>query len=99
MIPSTHAIVTAIWLIEGGEGTRFPYGIKDHHHHTQEQARRICWNTVENAKRDYFLYRPKEEFLEYLSDRYVPIEDDPVGHRNWVRFMRKRFYGIAKKHG
>ena len=98
-VPATKLIVCAIFAIEGGDKTHYPYGIKDGHHHTREQARRICWNTVENAKRDYQLYQPKEDFLEYLSDRYVPIEDDPVGHCNWVRFMRKRFYGIAKNHG
>jgi hypothetical protein len=86
-LPTTLAIVQAIWQIEGGDHTRHPYGVMIHCRHPGL----VCQNTVEHAKQDFLRYKPKVSFWDYLADRYVPEEADLVGHRNWVRFMKRRF--------
>jgi hypothetical protein len=88
-------IAQAIYKAEGGEKTRYPYGIKSVKAKNAEDARRICLNTIRRAMGDWYdqgRYR-HACFITYLSLRYCPPRVDPVGNRNWVKnvkfFLRK----------
>lgn len=81
------AIVEAIWVVEGGAGTRFPYGVKSVPVRDAAEAREVCARTV---RRNYVRWgeagRPGR-FLDFLGDRYCPGAADPVGNVNWKRNM------------
>ena len=75
-----EAVVQAIYVVEGGTHTKFPYGIKSIH---TTNPRQVCLNTVNHALRDYSLHHVDRAFIYFLSERYCPSSCDPVGHKNW----------------
>ena len=83
-------IVHAIWLAEGGEKTRFPYGIKGMKTRSVNHARKICHNTVNRAAKDWQAWGWRNErcFIQFLANRYCPKQTDPAGHANWVLNVR-----------
>lgn len=90
-------IVNKIYLIEGGNKTQYPYGIRSINTKGDiNKARRICENTVKNnwgrfnnlsntEKRKYHC------FLDFLASRYCPKSADPIGHKNWVHNIHSVF--------
>lgn len=82
-------LANAIYHIEGGTKTRYPYGIKSV---KTSNPRAVCLRTIQNAHNDWLLYgRTRHtDFLAYLALRYCPPESDPVGHRNWLPNIRAR---------
>lgn len=81
-------LANAIYRVEGGSRTRYPYGIKSVR---TSNPRAVCLRTIQNAHDDWLRYgRPHGhlDFLAYLGRRYCPPEADPHGHRNWLRNMR-----------
>jgi hypothetical protein len=82
-------IVSAIWKIEGGAKTKYPYGIKSIDTKGNiDKARKICENTVANNFLRFQRLKDKTEyhcFLDFLASRYCPKSCDPVGNRNWVK--------------
>lgn len=90
-LPDTDRLADAIYRAEGGEKTRYPYGILTKYKVTT--PRQACINTIEHAKRDY----TDGDFIEFLGSRYCPVgaENDPDGlNKYWVKnvkyFYRKR---------
>lgn len=77
-------VADAIYRIEGGARTRWPYGIKCHRH-TLGVARRMCITTVSNSYASWLVRGQSGDFLHHLADRYCPPSVDPVGNRNWKR--------------
>ena len=86
---SDTAIVNAIYIIEGGAKTKWPYGILTKYKHTS--PRQACFNTVAHKRRDWLKAGRSGSFLAYLAGRYAPLNasNDPTGlNRNWERNLR-----------
>lgn len=81
-------IVGAIYKVEGGAKTKYPYGIKSIKVKNTEEARRVCFNTVKNNYVRWIKAGKKNNFIEFLAARYCPPAADPVGHKNWVKNMK-----------
>jgi hypothetical protein len=79
------SIVHAIYITEGGEYTKHPYGIIPHYEHTT--PRQACINTVQH----YITSHPSEvlsrSLVEHLAAKYCPSSVDPIGHKNWIKNM------------
>jgi len=92
-----NRIADAIYLAEGGSKARVPYGILSLKVRDKEHARQICLNTIENNYRRWKSSGTKENFLNFLGDRYCPPTDS-VGNKNWkrnVRFLLKTIVSSA----
>lgn len=75
----------AIYLAEGGEHTKHPYGILAHYKHTTPLQ--ACRNTVTHQYRQWLKSSKRERFLDYLARHYAPVgaSNDPRGlNKNWV---------------
>ena len=83
-IYSKEEICLAIWMIEGGKNTNYPYGIKSVNCNGKEDCKNVCFNTVENNRIRYKNYGHKqyETYLEFLASRYCPITDEDC--ENWL---------------
>lgn len=80
--------VDAIWRIEGGAATRYPYGIRSITTTNAAHARKICYNTVRNTWRRYEAAGKPGAWSDYLADRYCPPAADKPGNANWKRNFR-----------
>lgn len=94
-IPYTDTeIVNAIYTIEGGNLTNYPYGITPPCPYTKKQkfsrqlwAREMCFTTVRNHRIRHAEHNCGKDFLECLRDRYCPLNDksDIRGlNENWL---------------
>lgn len=81
-------IADAIYRLEGGTSTRFPYGVRSIKTTSTAHARRICINTINNARARWVASGSRGLFLDYLADRYCPRASDPAGNRNWKRNIK-----------
>jgi hypothetical protein len=84
-LPDAEAVklVDAIYLLEGGAKTRWPYGIKSVKVEGEQGARRVCFRTVQNTHTRWIAAGRPGKFTDFLADRYCPPSADPVGNRNW----------------
>ena len=84
-----NKIADAIYIIEGGAKTKFPYGIVSV---KTNDPRRVCLNTIRNNWIRWGKAGSKGDFLEFLANRYAPIgaENDPKNlNKNWLPNLRK----------
>lgn len=81
-------IAAAIYVIEGGTKTSYPFGVKCHRH-TYKDAERICKNTIRNTHERWLKSKDSRVFLDYLADRYCPPSVDPVGNRRWKQNIKR----------
>jgi hypothetical protein len=65
-------IARAVWLVEGADKTRFPYGISRYGHLTKEQARQVCISTLRHIYERWTTTSETTDFYTYLSRRYDP---------------------------
>jgi len=66
-------LADAIYRAEGGAKTKFPYGIKSiNTHGDKEYARKICLNSIRNAKKRWASAGNPEDFIIFMSRRYCP---------------------------
>lgn len=78
------SIVSAIYKIEGGAKTKYPFGIKSiNTNGNYEKARRICQNTVINNIKRFKLQNTYTNYFLFLADRYCPPSSDRQGNLNW----------------
>lgn len=82
-------VVDAIYRIEGGEKTRFPFGVKSVRCEGYSECRRVCANTVRNNWRRWNEADRPGEFLDFLGNRYCPATVDPVGNKNWKKNIKR----------
>lgn len=86
-------IVSAIYKIEGGAKTKYPFGIKSiNTNGDYNKAKRICENTVRNNYVRWQKSSKSIDYLEFLQRRYCPIgaSDDPKNlNSNWLKNLRK----------
>lgn len=81
MTNSLAALVTAIYLSEGGSHTHHPYGILSIHTHNPRLA---CVQTIEHALKDYPSHTiDGAPFINFLSLRYCPPGADAIGNKHW----------------
>jgi len=73
-------VVSAIYRVEGGTNTHYPYGIKSIHTTNPKQ---VCLNTVNHALRDYTPHKVDRAFITFLASRYCPVSADRKGNHNW----------------
>ena len=85
---SDEEIANAIYKAEGGRKTRHPYGILSVKVNSEAAARRVCLRTIRNNRRRWDQAGSPGEYLDFLADRYCPLQADPVGNRNWKRNVR-----------
>lgn len=83
---SVNQWCNAIYMAEGGEKSRHPYGIMASYKSTT--PRQACINTVLHKWSNYKKSGLKTPFIDYLASKYAPInaKNDPTGlNRNWVK--------------
>ena len=90
---SDEQIVRAIYLAEGGEKTKYPFGIRSVKCDGYKDCEKVCYNTVKNNRKRYKEYWHKSypDFLSFLASRYCPIgaENDPTNlNRHWIKNVR-----------
>lgn len=84
-----NRVVNAIYIIEGGSKTKYPYGIKAiETKGNKNYARQICYNTVRNNYYRWERSGKKEDFITFLGDRYCPKVSDEVGNKNWKQNIK-----------
>ena len=85
-------IADAIYVIEGGSKTKFPYGIRSIDTKGDvAKARKICINTIRNNHKRWLKTEKKSEFLSFLANRYAPIgaANDPKNlNSNWLKNLK-----------
>ena len=82
-------IANAIYRVEGGSKAKAPYGILSIKVGSEQQARKVCINTIKNNHTRWINAGRPGKYLDYLADRYCPRSADPVGNRNWKRNIRR----------
>jgi hypothetical protein len=83
-----NQFVNAIYMAEGGGNATYAYGIRSIHYKTQEQARRICLQTVRNNRRRFtnYGYKHYPSFIIFLQSRYCPdIQRNPHQGESWAK--------------
>ena len=81
---SDEQIANAIWYAEGGNKTNFPFGILSVKCEGYDACRRICLNSIRNAKKRWEKAGKPEDFIVFMGRRYSPPDINP----NWVRLVK-----------
>lgn len=84
-----NRIADAIYRVEGGRKAKAPYGILSIKVSSEQQARKICINTICNNHARWIDAGRPGKYLDFLADRYCPKSADPIGNRNWKRNIRR----------
>jgi hypothetical protein len=84
---NTNAIANAIYVAEGGDKTKYPYGISKKKSGIQtlnkDDARKICINTIGHAYNDWKAKGSKGDFIDFLSLKYCP-----ENHIHWAKMIK-----------
>lgn len=89
-VHQVNKLANAIYFVEGGGKSRHPYGIKSINTHGNAfVARKICITTIQNTHTRWLNENKPIAFLDYLANRYCPIEADRTGNRYWKINIRK----------
>ena len=81
-------VANAIYLAEGGNKTKHPYGILSCH---TSNPRHTCIVTIQHS---FAKWKHKQPFIDFLADSYCPSQCDPTGNKNWKKNVR---YFLTKK--
>ena len=84
-------IVDAIYVAEGGESTKYPFGIVSVKCEGYEECREICTNTVRNnVKRWQNAVKEGDsrDYLTFLWHRYCPPTEHSL-NANWKNNVEK----------
>jgi len=92
---SDDQIANAIYLAEGGEKAKVPFGILSVECEGFDACRRVCLNTIRNNRKRYadYGYKDYDTFLEFLWHRYCPPEAHPL-NKHWLKNV---LYFLEKK--
>ena len=89
---SNDQIANAIYKAEGGEKTKYPYGVKSINTNGDEKyARQICLNSIRNSRKRWIDAGKSDDFIIFMSRRYAPIgaENDPGGlNKFWIKNVK-----------
>jgi hypothetical protein len=79
-----NQISAAIYKIEGGNHTKYPFGIRSiDTSGNVDKAKIICQNTIRNNFVRWQKAGKQTDFLTYLGNVYCPQSADSVGNKNW----------------
>lgn len=79
-------ITSAIYKIEGGTKTKYPFGIKSiNTEGNYDKSRQICRNTIVNNIKRYQNQTNYTNYFIFLADRYCPPSADKQGNINWKK--------------
>ena len=87
---SCTRIVNAIYKAEGGNRTKYPYGIKSVSCDSVTECRRICLNTVKNNVDRWMTARElgdNRDYLTFLWHRYCPPQANEL-NSNWLKNVK-----------
>ena len=89
--PEVNRIVDAIYIIEGSERAKKPFGILSVPCDGYNECRRICENTVRNNFRRWEKAGRPGDYLKFLADRYCPVgaENDNGTNKFWLTNLRR----------
>lgn len=88
-------LANAIYKLEGGSKTKYPYGIKSlpikgsNKVNRESYARNICKNTITNNYDRWQKAGRPGKFLVFLGSKYCPPSADRKGHKNWINNITK----------
>ena len=86
----SNTIVNAIWRIEGGSHTKYPYGVRSIETRGDvNKARRICMQSVSNNWIRFQHQNKQIDFISFMAVRWVPVASDPIGNKNWINNAHK----------
>jgi hypothetical protein len=80
-------LADAIYLVEGGNKTKHPYGVLAKYKSTS--PRQACINTIRTKRKAWEAGGRRGDWLDYLADRYCHKQVDPIGNRNWKTNIHK----------
>jgi len=89
---TAEKIADAIYKVEGGKKAKVPYGILSVKVKSEEDARRICLNTIKNNWKRWEKAGSQGKYFEFLGNRYASLgaDNDPKSlNKNWVKNIRK----------
>jgi hypothetical protein len=89
-----NQIADAIYQIEGGVNTHFPYGIKSI---KTDNPRKICLNTIKNNWIRWNKSSSNQDFLTYLACHYCPKSSDAKGFINWNKNIHALWKRISRQ--
>jgi len=69
---SKEEICSSIYIIEGKEKARQPFGIETIECRTYEKCEQICYNTIENNRVRFANQTEEKDYLTFLAKRYCP---------------------------
>jgi len=69
---NTKEICDIIYIIEGKEKARQPFGIETIECKTYERCEQICHNTINNNLVRFKNQKEEKDFLKFLAKRYCP---------------------------
>ena len=83
-----NKLADAIYKSEGGEKTKYPYGIMTKYKHTT--PRQACINTIKSAQKRFVKQTKEKDFVHFLSLTYCPIgcDNDNGTNRFWERNVK-----------
>src|SRR5574343_1533403 len=88
----TNKIVDAIYVAEGGNKTKHPFGVLSVKCNGYTECRKICTHTVNNNKKRFAKKTKYKDFIEFLGSKYCPVgvSNDPRGlNKNWVKNVKR----------
>ena len=91
---NVERLANAIYIAEGGNKTKHPYGILAKYKHTT--PRQACINTIKSALKRYNKQGVKGDFIAFLGKTYCPVgaKNDPNGlNKNWVKNVKHYYEG------
>lgn len=86
---TTEEICLAIYIIEGKEKARQPFGIETIECETYEKCEPICFNTVNNNRIRFKNQTKEKHFLTFLAKRYCPP--------NWEIWLKNLNFYLEKR--
>lgn len=89
-----NKLANAIYKAEGGDKTKFPYGIRSiDTKGNKEYARKICLNTINNHIKRHSKHKCGLDYITCLGNRFCPttgklsVAEKKV-NGNWIRNVR-----------
>jgi hypothetical protein len=80
-------LIKAIYLAEGGERAKKPYGILSVPCSTKQSCESVCRNTIRHRYKHWKQENSTKDFISYLGATYAPESCSPL-NRNWIKNTR-----------
>lgn len=81
----------AVYIAEGGQKAKKPYGILSVPCNTESECRKICINSVRNNLKRFNNQSKYDDYIDFFGSRWCPVgaENDPTGlNKYWINNVR-----------